>query len=155
MDLPEFWGLLPDSIHNLYQQVHDGFLTNLWAGSAGLIQSRELRRLNDSFGQGLLHHSVRGPSDLLYYVRDEQGKEVRDSAGEAIDPDPLPDPDALIAVCKNHGTARLLIDTTSTDESHAWELWEYNVEYWPNLWARLDHWLVQTFITDGYQPPPD
>jgi hypothetical protein len=100
-------------------------------------------RLGDEFDQ----------SDFLYYVRNELGEVVREPAGDAIDPNPLPNLDRLVEVCKNYGSARLLIDTSS-DDKDAWERWSGGLEYWPNLWDRLDAWLVKTFVADGYKSPP-
>lgn len=141
-NLPDYWGQLPDGIPNLYHEMHDGFLTNLWAGPAGLIRSNEICRLGDEFDQ----------TDFLYYVRDEAGEAVRDSTGQAIDPDPLPNLNNLVELCKDHGSARLLVDT-STGDKDAWELWGGDLEYWPNLWDRMDSWLVKAFVADGYKPP--
>ncbi len=141
-NLPEFWGQLPDGIRTLYHEVHDGFLTNIWAGPSGLIRSNEMFRFGDEFDQ----------SDFLYYVYDEHGKAIRDSAGEAIDPDPLPNLDNLIEICKNPASARILVDI-STDGKDAWERWDGSLEYWPNLWDRLDTWLMDVFTADGYKAP--
>lgn len=141
-NLPDYWDQLPDGIRNLYHQVHDGFLTNLWAGPAGLIRSNEMCRYGDEFDQ----------SDFIYYVRDEHGAALRDSAGQIIPPAPLPNLDNLIEVCKNRASARILVDI-STDGKDAWEGWGGDLEYWPNLWKRLDTWLVDCFVADGYKPP--
>ncbi|MGV0594135.1 hypothetical protein [Mycolicibacterium porcinum] len=141
-NLPDYWGQLPDEIRNLYHVVHDGFLTNLWAGPAGLIRSNEMFRFGDEFDQ----------SDFIYYVRDEQGAALRDSAGQIISPNPLPDLNNLIPICKNRASARILIDT-SADGKDAWERWGGDLERWPNLWDRLDTWLVDVFVADGYREP--
>lgn len=132
--VPEFWLDLPDGVRRLYEQVHDGFLTNPWAGPAGLIRSKDMFRFGEEFDQG----------DFLYYVMDDLGKAIRDSSEQAIDPDPLPDLDNLIGLCKNRGTARVLFDITK-DDRFAWERWEGSLELWPNLWDRLDAWLFDSF----------
>ncbi|MGV0707339.1 hypothetical protein ABQF44_32430, partial [Mycolicibacterium porcinum] len=91
-------------------------------------------------------------SDFIYYVRDEQGAALRDSAGQIISPNPLPDLNNLIPICKNRASARILIDT-SADGKDAWERWGGDLERWPNLWDRLDTWLVDVFVADGYREP--
>lgn len=141
-NLPDYWGQLPDEIRTLYHEVHDGFLTNLWAGPAGLIRSNEMFRFGDEFDQ----------SDFIYYEYDEHGNELRDSAEQIIPPDPLPNLDNLIEICKNRASARILVDI-STDGKDAWERWDGSLEYWPNLWDRLDTWLMDAFVADGYKAP--
>lgn len=150
-DLPDLWGQLPDSLRDLYHQVHDGFLTNLWAGPAGLIRSNDMYRLGEALGQidlAYLTTDDAGQSGLAFLVCDEVGEQPWDVALHG----PLPNIDRLVGICSSYGRARLLVDTVG-DESDAWELWAGSFERWPNLWDRLDTWLVEAFVADGYREP--
>ncbi|OCB49574.1 hypothetical protein A5721_33515 [Mycobacterium vulneris] len=150
-NLPDYWGQLPDEIRNLYHVVHDGFLTNLWAGPAGLIRSNDMYRLGEALGQTDLAYLTTddaGQSGLAFLVCDEVSEQQWDVALHGS----LPNIDRLVGICSNYGRARLLVDTVG-DERDAWELWDGSLERWPNLWDRLDTWLVDVFVADGYREP--
>lgn len=141
--LPPLFASLPESLTRFYTDVHDGFLTNLWAGPAGLRRSADVCAASQYAGE---------ITECSW--RDINGKPLRDSTGLPVTPDRLPDLSRLVEVCNNHGLARLLVDLDA-GEDLAWELWGgwsgRLLERWPQpLWVRLDDWLMMAF--DSYQP---
>lgn len=141
--LPSVFASLPESLTRFYTDVHDGFLTNLWAGPAGLRRSADVRAASHYAG------------DITEYSwMDVNGKCLYDNTDLRRTPNRLPELTRLVEVCSNSGLARLLVDLDA-GEDLAWELWGgwsgRVLERWPQpLWVRLDHWLMMIF--DKYKP---
>lgn len=141
--LPPVFAALPERLTRFYTDVHDGFLTNLWAGPAGLRRSADVCAASQYAGV-----------ITEYSWMDINGKCLYDNKDLLLTPDRLPDLSRLVEVCSNHGLARLLVDIDA-GEDLAWELWGgwsgRLLERWPQpLWVRLDDWLIMVF--DKYKP---